>query len=339
MISHLLPQQSVPETSAPSPKASCGPAHQSSLIKPKTASDIRAIEYTLFLSVFLEEGLPNAARKKQNIIMNYLVNLSVRRLTSVLLTLSAGSAVNVWAMPGAPMLPLSEVCSTCATTESHRPVVVHEAFGELHPNQMPDWAEILSLTIEHFRANGEFKRRQQAAKDRLTAWAQHPKPASALPRAEADRVHRELFPAELRRALEGFHDAPQASSAVSSAPVSRFGGLGAFHRKFLLIDGSDPEQRRWAAKEAENVLLTGQTGSELMPSSLAKTETLRTVLVQGDLAEAAQALPQLRLWFDQGGSLRRRFGVTALPAKAELSADGLLVEEKALPSPSPAQHP
>lgn len=271
--------------------------------------------------------------------MNYLVNLSVRRLTSVLLTLSAGSAVNVWAMPGAPMLPLSEVCSTCAPTESHRPVVVHEAFGELHPNQMPDWAEILSLTIEHFRANGEFKRRQQAAKDRLTAWAQHPKPASALPRAEADRVHRELFPAELRRALEGFHGAPQASSAVSSAPVSRFGGLGAFHRKFLLIDGSDPEQRRWAAKEAENVLLTGQTGSELMPSSLAKTETLRTVLVQGDLAEAAQALPQLRLWFDQGGSLRRRFGVTALPAKAELSADGLLVEEKALPSPSPAQHP
>lgn len=91
--------------------------------------------------------------------MNYLVNLPVRRLTSALLTLSAGSAANVWAMPGAPMLPLSEVCSTCAPTETHRPVVVHEAFGELHPNQMPDWAEILSLTIEHFRANGEFKRR------------------------------------------------------------------------------------------------------------------------------------------------------------------------------------
>lgn len=269
--------------------------------------------------------------------MNYLFNLPVRRLTSALLTFSAGSAVNVWAMPGAPMLPLSEVCSTCAPTESHRPVVVHEAFGELHPNQMPDWAEILSLTIEHFTAAGEFKRRQQAAKDRLTAWAQHPKPASALPRAEADRVHRELFPAELRRALEGFHDAPHASSAVSSSPVSRFGGLGAFHRKFLLIDGSDPEQLRWAAKEAENVLFS--SCSELIPSNSKKTEALRTVLVQGDLAEAAEALPQLRLWFDQGGSLRRRFGVTALPAKAELSADGLLVEEKALSSPSPAQHP
>jgi hypothetical protein len=115
--------------------------------------------------------------------------------------------------------------------------------------------------------------------------------------------------------------------------------LSAFHRKFLLIDGSDPEQRRWAAKEAENVLLSGQTSSELIPSNSKKTEALRTVLVQGDLAEAAEALPQLRLWFDQGGSLRRRFGVTALPAKAELSADGLLVEEKALPSPSPAQHP
>lgn len=152
-------------------------------------------------------------------------------------------------------------------------------------------------------------------------------------------MHREIFPAELRRALEGFQDAPHASSAVSSAPVSRFGGLSAFHRKFLLIDGSDPEQRRWAAKEAENVLLSGQTSSELIPSNSKKTEALRTVLVQGDLAEAAEALPQLRLWFDQGGSLRRRFGVTALPAKAELSADGLLVEEKALPSPSPAQHP
>ena len=64
MISHLLPPQSVPETSAASPKASCGPAHQNSPIKPKTASDITATEFAVFLSVFLEEGLPNAALKK-----------------------------------------------------------------------------------------------------------------------------------------------------------------------------------------------------------------------------------------------------------------------------------
>ena len=264
-----------------------------------------------------------------------------------LTALTALSALPAEAMPDAPMLKLSESCPTCAQAPSadRRAVIVHEAFGELRPNLMPDWAEVLSITLKHFEAAGAFEEKLSETKARVENWARNPMSASSLPRAKETLVRRESFRPEVREALKklGLLDEAEAlekhraGMGLAQEDLERgsgergFGRFSALHRRFLLIDGNDPEQREWVKREAEKSLeaLSGNANAEakLDAAQSQALEPIRVVLAQGDLEKATELLPELRLWFDQGGSLRRRLGVTALPAKADLSPEGLVVEE------------
>jgi conjugal transfer pilus assembly protein TraW len=65
--------------------------------------------------------------------------------------------------------------------------------------------------------------------------------------------------------------------------------------------------------------------------------TYRVILVNGDIREATKAL-DTRIYFDQDGTLSRKFELKAIPARVTLSEDRrrLRVDTFALPGPGEA---
>ena len=206
-----------------------------------------------------------------------------------------------WAMPGAPMLPLAAFAPGCGDMSAGRPVILHPAEGPVYPNDLPDWAEVLQMTLMHYEASGEFDRRFRKIRADFEESAESPRGAVKLPRA-AQKTRRTIpFPKEL-----------QASQLRMHAPENPQ------KKTFLLIDADDAAQRQWAAQ-----WLSAQ--AERDGIALA-----RVVLIAGSRSRVAQELeaahPFVKVLLDQGGQMRRMLGITALPVRAVFSLEGWEVE-------------
>jgi conjugal transfer pilus assembly protein TraW len=78
----------------------------------------------------------------------------------------------------------------------------------------------------------------------------------------------------------------------------------------LFLDGDDPAQVAWALKQDRQAKL---------------------ILVSGAPLELMKAR-QRRFYFDQGGKLTERFGISAVPARVRQQGRLLAVSEIALPA-------
>lgn len=209
------------------------------------------------------------------------------------------------AMPGAPMLPLAAFAPGCGDMSAGRPVIVHPAEGPVYPNDLPDWAEVLQMTLMHYEASGEFERRFAKLRADFAESAESPRGAVKLPRA-AQKTRRVIpFPKEL-----------QAFQLRMNAPESPQ------KKTFLLLDADDEAQRRWAAQWLK---------AEANRNGIALA---RVVVIAGERSRVAQALeaahPFVKVLLDQGGEMRRMLGITALPVRAVFSLEGWEVETEVL---------
>lgn len=218
------------------------------------------------------------------------------------------------AMPGAPMLSLDEACPMCAPVceagKPMRPVVVHEPVGPVYANALPDWAEVMSRTVTHFQESGEFARRHAAVRRQIAQWGAAPRSDSALPRAQEPWAFRWEIPAEMRGAFGRL--SPSSEGTVAQYRTT-------WTRELLMIDGDDAAQRRWAERIWRSARQAGKRDLFGLP---------RIVVMQGATAPMREMLrddPTGRVWFDQGGIIRRRIGLPALPAVASTSDAGLNV--------------
>ena len=218
------------------------------------------------------------------------------------------------AMPGAPMLTLDEACPMCAPVceagKAPRRVVVHDAAGPVYANTLPDWAEVLSRTVTHFAQSGEFARRHAAVRRQIAAWSDAPRSDSALPRAQKSWEFRWEVPEEMRGAFGRL--SPSSEGSIAQYRTT-------WTRELLMIDGDDAAQRRWA----ERIWRASRHAGKLDLFGLP-----RIVVMQGATAPMREMLrddPNGRVWFDQGGVIRRRIGLPALPAVASTSEAGLRV--------------
>lgn len=228
-----------------------------------------------------------------------------KRLLSSLSFLLPLMAETALAMPGAPMLPLSAFAPGCGDLTADRSVILHPAEGPVYENDLPDWAEVLQLTIMHYESSGEFERRRQKTVSDMEAALESPRGAVKLPRAVRKDRRVIPFPEELKRFDLRMSQGDDLQKKV-----------------FLLIDGDDEAQRRWAKTVLDE---------EARRKGIAAAQV---VLISGKrslvLKELGNHAALVRVLLDQGGQMRRMLGVSALPVRAAFSLEGWKVETEAL---------
>lgn len=209
------------------------------------------------------------------------------------------------AMPGAPMLPLAHFAPGCGDLSAGRAVILHPAEGPVYENDLPDWAEVLQLTIMHYESSGEFERRRQKTVSDMEAALESPRGAVKLPRAVRKDRRVIPFPEELKR-----FDLRMSQGDDPQKKV------------FLLIDGDDEAQRRWAKTVLDE---------EARQKGIAAAQV---VLISGKrslvLKELGNHAALVRVLLDQGGQMRRMLGVSALPVRAAFSLEGWEIETEVL---------
>ena len=156
-----------------------------------------------------------------------------------------------------------------------------EPLGPLHDISEPDILEAFKSRVDAMKASGEYDRRFNQNKDRISKELEHPTPVVGLKRATELRVWElsasvpETLPESLLRQAQ-------------SIPMPHLS------RSLLFVDGTDVQSLKVAQK-------------------LFESQKDRVVLVNGAPADVSEKLHR-RVFFDQGGALVRVFGIEAVPA-------------------------
>ena len=217
------------------------------------------------------------------------------------------------AMPGAPMRRLADFSPGCEPDP--RRVVLHDAAGPLHPNDLPDHAELVRLVIDHFARTGELARREGIVRRTVLGAADAPLEGPALPRAPESSLRRIDSPPAVREAFGNLRRG-EAAGFLDDAALP--GSAGHALSSLLLIDGADAAQRAWALLELARRRAGETSGPE--PRIVVAAGSARRV------REDAARDPSIRVWLDQGGTIRRRLALASLPARVTTTPEAILVE-------------
>lgn len=171
------------------------------------------------------------------------------------------------------------------------------------PMAETDLLAVLEVRVKEAADAGLFTEKDREAKSRFDRLARRPV-ALGLAKADTPRTWTKVLVAA---------DALQNAGDEAAA-------LKTLRRTYAFIDADEATERRWAKD-----LVAEETG-------------VRIVAVAGDLIRAQDgrsraSLTGLRLYADQGGSLVRRFGILAHPARVTLktTAAGIVMTGEEIP--------
>lgn len=166
-----------------------------------------------------------------------------------------------------------------------------------------DLLAVLEVRVKEAADAGLFTEKDREAKSRFDRLARRPV-ALGLAKADAPRTWSKVL---------------VAADALPNAGAEAE-GLKTLRRTYAFIDADDASERRWAK------------------ALTAKEPSTRIVAVAGDLIRAQAkrtraTLAGLRLYADQGGSLVRRFGLLAHPARVTLKTTeaGIVMTAEEIP--------
>lgn len=171
------------------------------------------------------------------------------------------------------------------------------------PMAETDLLAVLEVRVKEAADAGLFTEKDREAKSRFDRLARRP---VALGLAKADA------PCTWSKVLVAADALPNAGGEAEALKTLR--------RTYAFIDADDASERRWAK------------------ALTAKEPSTRIVAVAGDLIRAQAkrtraTLAGLRLYADQGGSLVRRFGLLAHPARVTLKTTeaGIVMTAEEIP--------
>ncbi len=179
--------------------------------------------------------------------------------------------------------------------------------GALFPVSEPDLLETIRARLMTLEKTGETRRLNEELKQRTIAKVNRPPPVEGLTRAAAARSW--LFDPTITLG----EDITDDKGRLIMAAGTRVNPLDSavLRASLIFFDGDDPVQLDWALGQAKHA-----------PTKL--------ILAKGAPLELMRR-KQARFYFDQGGTLIRHFGITALPARVEQQARVLKVSEIPLP--------
>jgi conjugal transfer pilus assembly protein TraW len=181
--------------------------------------------------------------------------------------------------------------------------------GTVFPIVEPDLLEQIRAKLQRLEASGETARLNADLKRRTIARVNRPEPVAGLGAAMALRQWRFDPTITVEQDISDDKGRLIIAAGTRVNPLDTVG----LRQKLIFIDGDDAAQLTWAIKSYK------QTNAKL-------------ILVKGAPLDLMRAR-QRRFYFDQGGSLVKRFGIHAVPAIVEQQGRILMVREVPLPKP------
>ncbi|MHC0026562.1 type-F conjugative transfer system protein TraW [Enterobacter vonholyi] len=171
-------------------------------------------------------------------------------------------------------------------------------WGELYPVAEEDMLTTIQTRLKAMENSGEMAREQEAFKQRVIENTLRPKPVQGLHIAQENSTHYidpSLTVSEDLKDHEGrvFARKGQVINPLDTVP---------FTETLYFIDADNPQQLTWMKAQKPGTL------------------TYRVILVNGDIREATKAL-DTRIYFDQDGTLSRKFELKAIPARVTMAED------------------
>lgn len=178
--------------------------------------------------------------------------------------------------------------------------------GAVWPIAEPDLLQQIHARLTQLERTGETARLNEQLKQRTIARINRPQPVAGLVQASIERTWRFDPTITVER------DIADNRGRVIVAAGTRVNPLDTvpLRAPLVFLDGDEPAQLAWALKRF------GSTPAKL-------------ILVKGAPLELMKAR-QRRFYFDQGGTLVKRFGIRAVPASVEQQGRVLVITEQAI---------
>jgi conjugal transfer pilus assembly protein TraW len=184
-------------------------------------------------------------------------------------------------------------------------VIASEHLGPTAPIIEVDLRDAIMKTLKQKEASGEIARLQKEAAERGRRSIEEPNPVEGLKRTETPRTFY-LDPTFTQPTTIKDHLGRVIAAAGTIVNPLEYVTL---RTRMLFFDGRDPAQVKTAFSLIEN-----------------DREGLKPVLVGGKYIELMRNR-KVRLYFDQGGSLVRRFGIKQVPAIVSQEGYRMRVDE------------
>lgn len=182
-------------------------------------------------------------------------------------------------------------------------------WGDLYPVAEPDMLNTITQRLEDLQRTGEWQKNMDDFKQRTIEKSQRPAPVEGIGKTE--------------RYSERYFDPSIVLSDDLKDNVGRvFARKGTvlnplatvpFVQTLYFIDADDPKQLAWAKRQQPDTLM------------------VKIILVNGDIPKASEALDS-RVYFDQGGVLCRKFGLTKVPVRITAAPSGLRLHIEEFPA-------
>ena len=181
--------------------------------------------------------------------------------------------------------------------------------GPVYPIAETDFIQQVQAILQQKAASGDLARWRTKQVEALQAAADRPAPVQGL----SPTLHTRswlwdpsiVIPTDMR----------DANGHLLLAAGSHFNPLTQIHTftPLLFFDGDNPDQVAWAV--SLNQQLHGRD---------------HLILINGSLRKTASFFPNSHLYFDQGGRLVQRLGITHIPATVSQARQRLAITEVAL---------
>lgn len=180
--------------------------------------------------------------------------------------------------------------------------------GAVWPIAEPDLLQQIHARLTQLERTGETARLNEQLKQRTIARINRPQSVAGLVQASSERTWRFDPTITVER------DIADNRGRVIVAAGTRVNPLDTvpLRAPLVFLDGDEPAQLAWALKRF------GSTPAKLILVKGAPLELMKT--------------RQRRFYFDQGGTLVKRFGIRAVPASVEQQGRVLVITEQAVKS-------
>ncbi len=198
------------------------------------------------------------------------------------------------------LIPLAGVASV-NSAPAH--AVDYGVFGALFPVEEPSVLDTIFARLSEMEDNGELAQMEEDMKEKALSRVNRPIPVEGLGVAEEYRSYTVDLSITLDRDLSDHRGVVFARAGTRVNPLEH----SRFNQRLVFIDGDDPDQVAFAV-------------------DLASQEPVKLILINGAPLELTEA-HQMLFYFDQGGVIGDRFGLTVVPSVVSRADPLMLVEE------------
>lgn len=181
--------------------------------------------------------------------------------------------------------------------------------GDQWPVLETDMLDFMQSQMQSRVDDGSWGRKMDAFKQRVERNSQRPAPVEGL--GNSARYEERFFDPSVQLSADlkddkgrVFAHKGEVINPLSTVP---------FVQTLYFIDGDDPQQIAWMKAQKPETLM------------------VKIILVKGDIPQISERLDS-RIYFDQGGALSRRFGLTTVPVRITAAPSGLRLRIESIPA-------